>query len=167
MSTPEPPRTPEQRLRDTLDRLREDEDAWVATASSDGTPCLVPLSFVWHGDALVMATRRTNPTAVNVTPTGPVRVTLGPTRDVVLIEGEAEIVAGTALPTATGDAFAAKLSWDPRKDSRWVYLRITPYTVRAWREVNELADRDLMLSGTWLVPPPSVASGTDRSPLPS
>ncbi|MER6189601.1 pyridoxamine 5'-phosphate oxidase family protein [Streptomyces cyaneofuscatus] len=167
MTSLEPPRSPGQRLRDTLARLRDDEDAWVATASSDGTPCLVPLSFVWHGDTLVMATRRTNPTAVNVTPTGAVRVTLGPTRDVVLIEGEAEIVEGTDLPTATGDAFAAKLTWDPRKHSRWVYLRITPYTVRAWREVNELAARDLMLSGTWLVQPSSVTSATDRSALPS
>ncbi|MFD3975854.1 pyridoxamine 5'-phosphate oxidase family protein [Streptomyces cyaneofuscatus] len=162
-TTPHPPRSREQRLRDTLDRLRDDVDAWVATASPDGTPCLVPLSFVWHGDTLLMATRRTNPTAVNVTPTGPIRLTLGPTRDVVLIEGEAEIIEGTALPTASGDAFAAKLTWDPRKNAPWVYLRVTPHTVRAWREVNELADRDLMLAGAWLVPPSSL----DRSPLPS
>lgn len=137
-----------------------------ATASPDGTPCLVPLSFVWHGGTLLMATRRTNPTAVNVTPTGMIRVTLGPTRDVVLIEGEAEIIEGTDLPTASGDAFAAKLTWDPRKNSPWVYLRITPHTVRAWREVNELADRDLMRAGTWLVPPSSL-SIADRSSLPS
>ncbi|AGK77086.1 Putative pyridoxamine 5'-phosphate oxidase-related protein [Streptomyces microflavus DSM 40593] len=161
--TPHPPRSPEQRLRDTLGRLRDDLDAWVATASPDGTPCLVPLSFVWHEGTLLMATRRTNPTAVNVTPTGRIRVTLGPTRDVVLIEGEAEIVEGTDLPTASGDAFAAKLVWDPRKDSPWVYLRITPHTVRAWREVNEQAGRDLMLDSTWLVPPSSL----DRSGFPS
>ncbi|MFI7239188.1 pyridoxamine 5'-phosphate oxidase family protein [Streptomyces cyaneofuscatus] len=166
MTSPEPPRSPGQRLRDTLDRLRDDKDAWVATASSDDTPCLVPLSFVWHGDTLVMSTRRTSPTAVDVTPTGAVRVILGPTRDVVLIEGEAEIVEGTALPTATGDAFAAKLAWDPRKDSRWVYLRITPHSVRAWREVNELAARGLMLSGAWLVRPSSPDTA-DRSALPS
>lgn len=53
--------------------------------------------------------------------------------------------------------------WDPRKDSPWVYLRITPHTVRAWREVSEQAGRDLMLDGTWLVPPSSL----DRSGLPS
>jgi hypothetical protein len=162
-TTPHPPRSPEQRLRDTLGRLRDDLDARVATASPDGTPCLVPLSFVWHEGTLLMATRRTNPTAVNVTPTGRIRVTLGPTRDVVLIEGEAEIVEGTDLPTAAGDAFAAKLVWDPRKDSPWVYLRITPHTVRAWREVNEQAGRDLMLDSTWLVPPSSL----DRSGFPS
>ncbi|MFE2289979.1 pyridoxamine 5'-phosphate oxidase family protein [Streptomyces sp. NPDC059452] len=153
MTNPEPPRSPEQRLRDTLSRLRDDRDAWVATASPDGTPCLVPLSFLWDGETLLMATRATNPTAVNVTPTGPIRVTLGTTRDVVLIEGDAETVKGADLPSADGDAFAAKFAWDPRKRSPWVYLRITPHTVRAWREVNELADRDLMLSGIWLTRP--------------
>ncbi|CAD5946906.1 protein of unknown function [Streptomyces sp. KY75] len=102
VTTTHPPRSPEQRLRDTLDRLRDEVDAWVATASPDGTPCLVPLSFVWHGGTLLMATRRTNPTAVNVTPTGMIRVTLGPTRDVVLIEGEAEIIEGTDLPPPPG-----------------------------------------------------------------
>ncbi len=72
-----------------------------------------------------MATRRTNPTAVNVTPGGPIRVTLGPTRDVVLIEGEARTLEGTDLPATTRDAFAAKLRWNPR-DSHWVFLRIAP-----------------------------------------
>jgi hypothetical protein len=146
-----PPRSHEQRKQDVLDHLRQDEDAWVATASPDGVPTLVPLSFLWEDatGTLVMATRRTNPTAVNVTPGGPIRVTLGPTRDVVLIEGEARILEGTDLPAATRDAFAAKLRWNPR-DSRWVFLRITPHTVRAWREVNELSDRDLMLAGEWL-----------------
>ncbi|MFD5985365.1 pyridoxamine 5'-phosphate oxidase family protein [Streptomyces cyaneofuscatus] len=166
MTSLEPPRSPEQRLRDTLDRLRDDQDAWVATASPDGIPCLAPLWFAWDGATLLMATRRTNPTAVNVTPTGEIRVTLGTPRDVVLIKGEAEIVEGTALPTDDGDAFAAKLGWDPRKSAPCVYLRITPHTVQAWREENEQPGRDLMRSGTWLVHPSSPATA-DRSALPS
>ncbi|UZI31317.1 pyridoxamine 5'-phosphate oxidase family protein [Streptomyces sp. VB1] len=152
MTGPDPARSREQRKQDTLDRLRQDEDAWVATASADGVPTLVPLSFLWDDDTgtLVMATRRTNPTAVNVTPAGPIRITLGHTRDVVLIEGGARILEGADLPSATRGAFAAKLRWDPRTPV-WVFLDITPDSVRAWREVNELADRDLMLAGTWLV----------------
>ncbi|MFI1221337.1 MULTISPECIES: pyridoxamine 5'-phosphate oxidase [unclassified Streptomyces] len=153
MTKPDPARSREQRKLDVLDHLRQDEDAWVATASPDGVPTLVPLSFLWDeaGGALVMSTRRSNPTAVNVTSGGPIRVTLGPTRDVVLIEGEAGLVEGTDLPAAVADAFAAKLEWDPRNRPRWVFLHITPHTVRAWREVNELAERDLMLAGEWLV----------------
>ncbi|MEV0025594.1 pyridoxamine 5'-phosphate oxidase family protein [Streptomyces atroolivaceus] len=151
MTEREPARGPEQRKQDALDRLEKDDDAWVATASADGVPCLVPLSFVWDGCTLLLATRRTNPTAVNVTPSGQARVTLGHTRDVVLIEGTAEIVEGADLSDDSGDAFAAKLGWDPRGRPAWVYLRITPDTVKAWREENELAGRELMRGSTWLV----------------
>ncbi|MFJ8856841.1 pyridoxamine 5'-phosphate oxidase family protein [Streptomyces sp. NPDC102451] len=151
MSEREPARSPEQRKQDALDRLEKEEDVWVATASADGVPCLVPLSFVWDRGTLLMATRRTNPTAVNVNPSGQARLTLGHTRDVVLIEGTAEIVEGADLPAESGDAFAEKLVWDPRARPAWVYLRITPHTVKAWREVNELAGRDLMRDSTWLI----------------
>ncbi len=151
MTEREPARGQEQRKQDALDRLEKDEDVWVATASADGVPCLVPLSFVYDRGTLLLATRRTNPTAVNVTPSGQVRATLGHTRDVVLIEGTAEIVEGADLSAESGKAFADKLGWDVRERPAWVYLRVTPYAVKAWREVNELAERDLMLDGSWLV----------------
>lgn len=151
MTEREPARGHEQRKQDVLDRLEKDEDVWVATASADGVPCLVPLSYVWDRGTLLLATRRSNPTAVNVTPSGQVRLTLGHTRDVVLIEGTAETVEGPDLPAESGDAFAEKLHWDVRERAAWVYLRVTPSTVKAWREANELAGRDLMLDGIWLV----------------
>ncbi|MEV7401194.1 pyridoxamine 5'-phosphate oxidase family protein [Streptomyces sp. NPDC091267] len=150
MTTHEPARSREQRKQDVLDHLEKDEDAWVSTASADGVPTLVPLSFVWDHGTLLMATRRTNPTAVNVTPSGQARIAVGHTRDVVLIEATAEVIEGTDLPEDSGDAFATKLDWDLRGRSTWVYLRFTPYAVRAWREENELAGRELMADGRWL-----------------
>lgn len=68
-----------------------------------------------------------------------------------MIEAAAEVVEGTDLPTASGDAFAAKFSWDLRGRPAWVYLRFTPHAIRAWRESNEQPDRDLMTDGHWLV----------------
>jgi hypothetical protein len=51
----------------------------------------------------------------------------------------------------TKDAFAAKHSWDPRKESGdYAYFRIVPDRVQAWREVNELPGRTLMRDGVWL-----------------
>jgi hypothetical protein len=49
-------RSPAERRRDTEHRLTHDIDVWVATASADGTPYLVPLSFDYDGEALLMAT---------------------------------------------------------------------------------------------------------------
>lgn len=67
----------------------------------------------------------------------------------VLIEGDARILDEADLPTATRDAFVAKFGWNPPAPV-WVFVRITPHTVRAWRESNEIAGRDLMLAGKWL-----------------
>jgi len=75
------PRSRAQRRRDTEHRLTHDKDAWVASASADGAPHLVPLSFDWDGEALLVAT-----------------------------------------------------------PYRW--FRISPRRIQAWREVNELPDRE-------------------------
>jgi hypothetical protein len=147
---PEAPRPLQQRVQDTLDRLRSDEDAWVASADSDGIPYLIPLSFLWDGSALTVTTPEASRTARNLRSVGRARVGVGPTRDVVLIDGGVETFTLETVPAELADAFAARL-WDPRKQSeRYAYFRITPRQVQAWREENELAGRVLMRNGQWL-----------------
>jgi hypothetical protein len=146
------PRSRAQRRRDTEQRLNHDIDVWVASASADGAPYLVPLSFDWDGATLLVATPRDSPTGRNLTATGAVRLGLGLTRDVVMIEGVVEVLEIDALPPEQGDRFAARAGFDPRTlvtPYRW--FRIAPRRIQAWREVNELPDRDLMRDGRWLV----------------
>ena len=140
------PRSREQRRADTLRRLENDVDVWVATASGD-EPCLVPLSFHWDGAAFYLSTLDTNPTARNLAANGRVRLTLGETRDVVLVEGAATVV--TPAPEVV-TAFAARTGFDPSKLARYPYFRVVPVWIQAWREVNEIKDRDLMRDGRWI-----------------
>ena len=140
------PRTRDQRREDTLRRLEHDVDVWVATADG-GVPCLVPLSFHWDGTALYLSTLATNPTARNITANGRVRLTLGETRDVVLIEGVATRVEPAEEVKA---AFAERTGFDPRTLRNYPYFRVEPRLIQAWREVNELAGRDLMRDGEWI-----------------
>jgi len=145
------PRTRAQRRRDTEHRLAHDVDAWVASAGPDGAPYLVPLSFDWDGEALLVATPPDSPTGRNLAATRSVRLALGPTRDVTVIDGEVEPVDLDALPQERADRFIARTGFDPRASAgpyRW--FRITPRRVQAWREVNELPGRDLMRDGRWL-----------------
>jgi flavin reductase (DIM6/NTAB) family NADH-FMN oxidoreductase RutF len=137
----EPARSTSQRVADTLHRLEHDVDAWVATASAGGEPCMVPLSFLWDGATLLFCTAPGNPTARNVAATGRARVGLGLTRDVVLIDCSAVSVPSGDMPRDVAEAFAVKAGFRP--PPRYVYLRLTPLSVQAWREVNELAGRDL------------------------
>ncbi|MGW7382774.1 pyridoxamine 5'-phosphate oxidase family protein [Streptomyces sp. NPDC054794] len=146
------PRPGAQRRRDTEYRLRHDVDIWVASAAADGVPHLVPLSFDWDGEALLMATPTDSVTGRNLAASRSVRLGLGPTRDVTMIEGEVEVFEIDGLPKERIDLFAERADFDPRLPAtpyRW--FRVTPRRIQAWREANELTGRELMRDGDWLV----------------
>ena len=152
MSQSQLPRDRATRIRDTLDRLARDVDAWIGTADPDqGTPYLVPLSYLWRDDSLIISTPAQSVTARNLAATGQVRISLDGTRDVVLIEGVARPLAPEELTTELGDAFAVKTGFDPRELSTpYQYFHLSPRRIQAWREENELTGRTLMRDGTWI-----------------
>ncbi|MFG2623170.1 pyridoxamine 5'-phosphate oxidase family protein [Streptomyces sp. NPDC048507] len=145
------PRTRAERRRDTEHRLAHDVDVWVATASPDGAPYLVPLSFDWDGEALLTATPAKSPTGRNLAATGTARLALGPTRDLAMIDGDVEVLAIDALAPQVSDRFAARTGFDPRTPAiPYHWFRITPRRIQAWREADELSGRELMRDGHWL-----------------
>ena len=84
------PRSRARRRRDTEHRLTHDVDLWVASASADGAPYPVPLSFDWDVD-LWVATPTDSPTGRNLAASRTVRLGLGHTRDVSMIDGEEQM----------------------------------------------------------------------------
>ena len=139
-----------ERTADTLERLSRDVDLWVASASENGRAYLVPLSYHWDGSTLTIATPSASPTARNLIRAGWVRAALGQTRDVVIVEGRVEAIPIGADPEL-GDAHARSAGFDPRTlADEYVYLRIAPQEIQAWRESNELEGRVLMRDGAWL-----------------
>jgi hypothetical protein len=146
------PRTRGQRRRDTEHRLAHDVDLWVASASPGGAPYLVPLSFDWDGEALLLATPANSPTGRNLAATRTARLGLGDTRDVTMLDGDVEIHEIDALSSEAGDRFAARTGFDPRAlTTPYRWFRVIPRRIQAWREVDELAERELMRDGRWLV----------------
>lgn len=145
-------RDPEQRKHDVLTRLEREMDIWVATADSDGVPCLVALWFVWDGEFLWLSTRETNPTGRNLRDGGRTRLAFGDTRDVVLIDGDVTAYTVRDVPSAAAVAFLEKTGWDPRtSDAPYAYYRVRPRAVQAWHEQRELPRRHLMRDGVWVV----------------
>jgi hypothetical protein len=143
----DPARTPDERKHDALKQLDTEVDAWVSTASTDGTPYLVPLSFLWDDGTLWLSTAANNPTSRNLKASGQLHLAIGQTRDVLLITG----TATPAVPSDDlADAFATKCGFDPRL-SNYPYFQVTPHQIQAWREVNELPNRTLMQNATWLI----------------
>ncbi|WP_107307870.1 pyridoxamine 5'-phosphate oxidase family protein [Streptomyces caniscabiei] len=145
------PRPRAVRRRDTEHRLAHDADVWVASVSVDGAAYLVPLSFEWDGETLLLATPGDSPTGRNLAATRATRLGLGPTRDVSMIEGEVEVLPVDALPAERADRFAARTGFDPRVSATsYHWFLVTPTRVQAWREANELAGGELMRAGRWL-----------------
>jgi hypothetical protein len=92
---------------------------------------------------LLVATPSASPTSRNLQATGRVRLGIGPTRDLVLIEGTVlQALAASQIPDQVGEAFA-KTGFDPRQlTSPYQHFRIEPRRLQAWREANELAGRE-------------------------
>ncbi|MER7518440.1 pyridoxamine 5'-phosphate oxidase family protein [Streptomyces sp. NPDC126499] len=144
-------RTTAERTRDTLQRLDAERDIWVSTAHPDHGPHQVPLWFLWDGQAVWMCTSADSATARNVREEPRVRLALPDTFDVVLLQGEATCHPAQEVPEDAADAFAGKFGWDPRlEENPFLYLRVAPRTVRAWRGTPELRGRVVMREGAWL-----------------
>jgi hypothetical protein len=69
-----------------------------------------------------------------------------------MIEGDVEVLEIDALPRERGDRFAARTGFDPRTlTTPYRWFRISPRRIQAWREVDELSDRELLRDGRWLI----------------
>lgn len=126
-------------------------DVWVATASADARPYLVPLSLAWIDECAVIALDAGSPTARNIERSRVARLGVGPTRDVALIDAVHERSVGVDDDAQLGRAYAAQADWDPRGLAGYIFLVLRPIRIQAWRESNELAGRLLMREGEWLV----------------
>jgi hypothetical protein len=152
----EPPRDRARRIAETRELLATPgADIWVATASSGGPAHLVPLSYGWTGERIVLATDSTMVTARNLAESRAARLGTGGTRDVVMIDAELEAVhpVGQA-PPEVADPFIRQSDWDPREQGDpYVFLVLRPVRIQAWRESNEISGRTLMKDGAWLPAP--------------
>jgi hypothetical protein len=138
-----------ERRADTLARLEGDADVWAATASG-GQPHLVPLSLAWDGTHVILATPAASPTARNAAASGNIRLALGNSRDVTVIDAAAEVVPCADAPDLVTRCYATRTGWDPRdEDVLHVYLIATPRTMQAWNSLAEMSGRTIMRDGQW------------------
>lgn len=97
-----------------------------------------------------MCTGAGSATARNVRAEPRVHLGLPDTADVVLLHGEAECFPDDEVPGEAAEAFCGKFGWDPRaEEGAFLYIRVVPRTVRAWRGEPELRGRVVMRDGAW------------------
>jgi hypothetical protein len=144
-------RSTEQRKSDAIEKLQKDEDVWVATADDRGIAHLVPLSLFWHDGMVVVAVEARSRTARNASASGQARLALGPTRDVVMIDAQASVVAREDAGPAIAGSYRERTGWEPGSDGgNWVYVFLKPTRIQVWRDDEEIAAGPVMKDGTWL-----------------
>ena len=121
-------------------------------AGGHASSYLVPLSLAWIDERVVLATEAGSVTAGNITSQGGVRLGLGPTRDVVMIDAELEHVYSLdEVPAGLARRYVAQEGWDPRESGESMrFLVLRPLRIQAWREADELPGRTLMRGGAWI-----------------
>jgi general stress protein 26 len=147
-------RSPEERKADALAKLTATQaNVWVASASPTGGVHLVPVTHTWNGSQHVLTTEPGSRTVANVTANPRVRLALGETRDVVMVDAIlVEAVPAAEAAAMVADGYASQAGWDPRTDSgEYVYLVFRPERIQVWREDEDLAGRTVMLHGVWVI----------------
>ncbi len=145
------PRSRRERIADARRVLATEIDCWVVSADTRGRAHLVPLSHMWDGEHIVIATLVESRTMRDLTRAGVTRVGVGATRDVVMVDATVARVDADAIDPVMLERFVAVHDWDPRADpDGYAFLVLTPTRIQAWRDSAELAERTIMRDGRWL-----------------
>ena len=144
-----PPRGLSERREAALERLASGSQIWLATGSDGRGAHLIPVAYVWTGDALVTATFERSVTTANLQANPQARIAVGTTADVVMIDATARLTPVAEIDPTAADGYA-QVSRDPRTVSGFVYIRLTPQRVQVWKGVHEFSGRTVMLDGEWL-----------------
>jgi hypothetical protein len=139
------------RKADALEMLEKQGHMWLSTADRYGKPHLIAVSAWWDGRDMVIATTGESRTAANLAPGNEARLAAGTPEDVVMVDTEVieSVPAGEADQVAAG--FAAAVGWDPREVGKgWVFFRLRPSRIQAYRGYDEVKGSDVMRGSTWL-----------------
>jgi hypothetical protein len=144
-------RTTADRKADVLDALGRQKDLWLATADRSGRPHLIAVSAWWDGSHVVIATSGTSRTARNLTDNPSARLGLGSPEDVIVIDADVAAPAAVEDSVDVATGFAEAVGWDPREvGPGWVFFRLAPARIQAYRGYDELEGRDVMRHSHWL-----------------
>lgn len=147
------PRSLAERQEAARERLRASDHCWLATSSDGHGPHLIPVSFWWDGTRLITATFDDSVTARNVRAQPKVRVSVGTTADVLMIDAIATVVPVAGVEPAEADGYARASRNDPRSVPGFTYLRLAPGRMQVWRNPAEFPGRTVMRAGQWLEHP--------------
>jgi hypothetical protein len=79
-----------------------------------------------------------------------VRVAVGSTGDVLIVDATATIVAVTDIDPGAAEGYAQASGNDPRSVPGFTYIQLAPEGMQVWKGAQEFAGRTVMRHGVWL-----------------
>ena len=139
------------RKKDVLETLAKNGRFWLGTADVTGRPHVIAVSAWWESEALVMATLGTSRTARNIETNPRVTLATGAFNDAIVIH--AQMIESSAVEDSPelAKGFKAALGWEPSEVSPgWIFFRLRPTKIQAFRDYEEIEGRDVMVRSRWL-----------------
>ena len=150
--TSTPLRDAATRKKDVLAVLESQSHYWLATSSINGRPRIIAVAGWWDGnDELVVTTLGTSVTAKNMAMNPVVTLAHGDPSDAIVIQ--AQMIDSAAVEDAhdLAEGFKKAMGWDPREMEGWMFFRLRPTGIKAFRGYDEIGGRDVMIRSRWVV----------------
>jgi hypothetical protein len=142
-------RSVEQRKKDVLEALEKQGHYWLSTAEIGGRPHVIGVSGLWDGSQIVVTTLGSSLTARNMSMNPRVVLAGGDPSDAIVIQaGVIDSAAVEDSSEMTAD-WKKAMGWTP--DDGWMYFRLRPTRIQAFRGYDEIEGRDVMIRSRWLV----------------
>jgi hypothetical protein len=139
------------RKADVLAALEKQGHYWLATASVSGKPHVIAVSGWWDGTDLVVTTLGSSKTARNLAMSQMATLAGGDPSDAIVIQAQMIESADVEKATALAEGFEKATGWDPREMDGWMFFRLRPIQIQAFRGYDEIGNRDVMLRSRWVV----------------
>ena len=140
----------ESRKRDVIAALEKQGKYFLVSADVAGRPHVIAVSAWWDGHELVVTTNGSSRTARNLAMNPFVKLAGGDPSDAIIID--AQIIDSSAVEDSAelAGGFQAAMGWDPREMDGWMFYRLRPTRIQAFRGYDEIEGRDVMVRSRWL-----------------
>ncbi|MBL1127440.1 MAG: hypothetical protein HND44_02865 [Chloroflexi bacterium] len=118
-------------LETIIEKFAASECSWLGTVRPSGKPHTAPIWHVWYGGRVYVVAQMTAVKTRNIQANPFVTITYPDPTDVIIIEGEARLVAG--MTAVLQPHFQQKYHWDIASDGEYTaVIEITPTKLMAW-----------------------------------
>ena len=138
------------RKADVLAALEKQGQVWLATAEVGGRPHVIAVSAWWDGTDLVVATSGSSKTARNIAMNPLVTLAGGDPADAIVIQAQMLDSSPAEDSPELAAGFSNAMGWDPREMDGWMFFRLRPTRIQAFRGYEEIEGRDVMIRSRWL-----------------